>query len=142
MSEARKGSRSFCTADDPKNACFPVSLGLTSASVDGLETSQRKEPDEILAFLRRKALDGEQDFVDGLADGHQIADQKHAGHRLSGTHALVGEIRHGVAIMGERDGTFGCRPGENVWVGSRAQRGVKGDSVNFGSDEAEFTLSL
>ena len=87
--------------------------------VDGFGNSQRKEPDEIPAFLGRQALNSEQDFVDGPADGHQIADQEHAGHRLSATHAVVGEVRHGVAIMGQQNAAFGRGPLQDVW-GSEA----------------------
>src|SRR5262245_11069312 len=41
-----------------------------------LLSSQRKEPHEILALRRRETLDRQQDFVDGLADRHQIADHE------------------------------------------------------------------
>lgn len=73
------------------------------AEVEDQATSQRKEADEILALLGRKAINSQQDFVDSLADGHKIADQKYTGHRLSGTHSIVGEARHGVAIVGEQN---------------------------------------
>jgi hypothetical protein len=39
---------------------------------------QRKKSDEIIALLRREAIVSREDFVDGLAYWHLVADEKHA----------------------------------------------------------------
>src|ERR1700693_4352600 len=81
-----KGSGDLATTEGPKRRQSPLQLSLISRIVDGSKNWQGEEPDEVLALLRREAIDGEQDFVDGLADRHEVADQKHPWQRLSGTH--------------------------------------------------------
>jgi hypothetical protein len=40
--------------------------------------------DDILALIHREAMNGEKDFINGLADWHVVADQKDSGHRVAG----------------------------------------------------------
>src|SRR5260370_6726902 len=68
------------------------------------ENSQRKIPDDILAFVRRQAMHGEKDLVDGLADRHVVADQKDPRHRLARRDSGISETRNRSAIMGEEKG--------------------------------------
>src|SRR5262249_31927908 len=85
----------------------------------------------------------QKDFVDSLADRHKIADQKHAGHRLSIAHAVVGEIRHSIAIVRKQNSPLGCGPREYVGIGSRAQSNVlNAHHIQFGATAKQPTQNV
>jgi hypothetical protein len=98
------------------------------------ENSQRKILDHILAFIRRKAMNGEQDFVDGLADRHRVTDQKDTRHALASRYSGISETWNRSAIVGEENSALCCGPIENAGV----RRGRQADVSHVQDPQARI----
>ncbi len=75
----------------------------------------------------------QEEFFDGLALWHQIANEKNAGHGLAGPNALVRKVGDGIAIVSEKDSFFARCPGQDNWIERRLQTGIlNANRVHFG----------
>jgi MYXO-CTERM domain-containing protein len=83
--------------------------------------SPRKELDPLVTFFGRQAVSGDQQFIDGLANRHVGADDKHAGHREACSDAGVGERRNRPAIVGQQNSAVEGRPFKHPGIGRSCQ---------------------
>src|SRR6516162_6086094 len=77
---------------------------------------QRKEPHHVVALLRRKTIDCEEQLVNRLADRLPVAYEKDARHGLYRLHALIRKAWHRVTVMGQYDSSFCSSPSEDVGI--------------------------
>jgi hypothetical protein len=86
--------------------------------------SVREVLDLVLAVFWRKALRRKEELLNGFALGHVIADEKNAGHGLAGANAVVREVRHRGAVVGQEDSILARRPSQDDGIGRCGQTSV------------------
>lgn len=88
------------------------------------EKSERKIRHLVFAIFWRKAVQRQEEFINGLSFRHEIADEKNARHGFPRANTVVSEVGHGIAVMSQETPFFPRCPSQDDGIGCFIQTGI------------------